>query len=278
MARILQNLLKIFMFFLFMLYIKEGFPQINEFVYCTVTQIYANTVFLKLEEYEKEGTLTISEISPGRIRNLREYVEVGRKTVCKVLRIDENLKRIDVSLRRVSLHARNSKLEQIKKEEFADKVYNEVSKKINISKDELFEKTYEKIFENYETVFESLYDIMFDNKKISMFEKLDKSQRERFLKAINEKIKPENFSIRKKFKLTSFEKNGVIVIKEAISEAKKELDSKIPISKIIYVSGGEFEISLESGNLKDLDLNISKFFLDIEKQLKQKKLFFEKIN
>ena len=257
-----------------MLYIKEGFPPTNEFVYCTVNKIYANTVFLKLEEYEKEGTLTISEISPGRIRNLRDYVEVGRKIVCKVLRIDEKLKRIDVSLRRVSLYARNFKLEQIKKEEFADKVYSEVSKKIGVSKDELFEKTFEKIFENYETVFESLYDVMFDNKKISMFEKLDKNQRENFLNVINEKIKPENFSIRKKFKLTSYEKNGVFIIKEAIKEAEKEFDKKISMKKILYVAGGKFEVALESGNLKNLDLNISKFFLELEKTIKAKKIIF----
>ena len=259
-----------------MLYIKDGFPQINEFVYCTVNQIHANTVFLKIEEYEKEGVLTISEIAPGRIRNLRKYVEVGRKIVCKVLRIDEKLKRIDVSLRRVSLHARNSKLEQIKKEEFANKVYLDISKKIGITKDELFEKTYAEIFENYETVFEALYVIMFDNKKISMFKNLDKEKREEFLKIVNEKIKPENFSDKKKFELTSFSENGVLMIKEAIFDAEKKINKDIFSKKISYISAGIFEIFVESNDLKKLDLNISNFFLELEKQAKQKNLFFQK--
>ena len=100
-----------------MLYTKDGYPQINEIVLCTVKKIYGNTVFVDLNEYEKEGVLTISEIAPGRIRNLRDHVTEAKQIVCKVLRVDEKHNRIDVSLRRVPIPVMKDKLEEIKKEE-----------------------------------------------------------------------------------------------------------------------------------------------------------------
>ena len=59
--------------------IEEG-----QIVLCTVDKIVGTTVFVKIED-NGEGTITTSEISPGRIRNLRKYVIPGKKIVCKVL-------------------------------------------------------------------------------------------------------------------------------------------------------------------------------------------------
>ena len=163
-----------------MLYIRDGYPEVNENVLCIVTKIYGNTVFVSLPEYEKEGVLTISEIAPGRIRNLRDHVVEDKRIVCKVLRVDESQKRIDVSLRRVNLQATKQKTEEIKKEEFSEKMYEDIASKIGTTKDDLFERTYEVIFEECESVFEMLYEIMIDNSKIELFDKLKKEEKEEF--------------------------------------------------------------------------------------------------
>ena len=55
----------------------------GQIVLCTVEKILGTTVFVKIEN-NGEGTLTTSEISPGRIRNLRDYVVIGKKIVCKI--------------------------------------------------------------------------------------------------------------------------------------------------------------------------------------------------
>jgi translation initiation factor 2 alpha subunit (eIF-2alpha) len=67
-------------------------------VLCTVTKIVGTSVFVKLDDYNKEATIITSEIAPGRIRNLRDYVVPNKKIVCKILRID-NKGQIDLSLR-----------------------------------------------------------------------------------------------------------------------------------------------------------------------------------
>ena len=91
---------------------KKGFPQESEIVLCTVSNISYNSVFVKLDEYiNLQGMIHISEISPGRIRNIRDYVKPGKVIVCKILRIHQQKGHIDLSLRRVTESQRRKKPE-----------------------------------------------------------------------------------------------------------------------------------------------------------------------
>ena len=49
-----------------MLYYKEGMPEEDEIVLCKVTKIFPSSVFVELLEFNKQGMVHISEISPGR--------------------------------------------------------------------------------------------------------------------------------------------------------------------------------------------------------------------
>jgi translation initiation factor 2 subunit 1 len=61
----------------------------GQVVLATVEKIVGTAVFVKIKS-GGEGTITFSEIAPGRIRNLREYVSVGKTIVAKVLKADKN--------------------------------------------------------------------------------------------------------------------------------------------------------------------------------------------
>lgn len=249
-----------------MLYVKDGYPDVNENVLCIVTKIYGNTVFVSLPEYEKEGVLTISEIAPGRIRNLRDHVVEDKHIICKVLRVDESQNRIDVSLRRVNLQATKQKNEEIKKEEFSEKMYEDIAQKIGTDKEDLFERTYEVIFEEHESVFDMLYEVMIDNKKIELFNKLSKQEREEFITAINERIKPEEETLKKKFKLSSTAENGVILVKNALSESVDSV--KYDKLKVVYLGAGDYEIVITHDDMKSADKVFRGFKSELEKQSK----------
>ena len=245
-----------------MLYVKDGFPEPNEDVLCIVSKIYGNSVFVKIPEYEKEGVLTISEVAPGRIRNLRDHVVEDKHIICKILRVDKNQNRIDVSLRRVNLQARKRKQEEIKKEEFADRMYEDIAQKINISKDELFEKTYEEIFEEFDLVFEMLYAIMIDNSKIGVFSKLNDEEREIFVQIINDRIKPEEEILKRKFELSSIKEDGVVRVREVIaSSIKKTQYDKI---NVIYLGAGDFEVRVVHEDMKSADKIFKIFKQELE--------------
>jgi translation initiation factor 2 alpha subunit (eIF-2alpha) len=253
-----------------MLYIKDGYPETGEIVLCTVKKIYGNTTFVFLEEYEKEGVLTIAEIAPGRIRNLRDYVTETKRIVCKVLRVDEKGRRIDVSLRRVPIPVMKGKLEEIKKEDYADRIYQEVAQKINTTKEDLFEKTYEPIFEQYDVVFEALYDIMLDNSKVEMFTNLSQEEKNTLVEVINDRIKPEEVIFREKFHFVSEDMNGVEKIKSALDEALNSLNHKK--IKVIYLAAGEFEIKIIHEDMKSADKVFNNFKKSLEEQAKKNNL------
>ena len=71
--------------------------EVGDIVLCTVERIEKTIVFVKIEDENKdlEGSIIMSEVAPGRIRNIRNYVVPKKKIVCKVLRISGN--RIDLS-------------------------------------------------------------------------------------------------------------------------------------------------------------------------------------
>jgi len=82
-----------------MFYKKKDFPEEGEIVLCTVKKILYHSVFVNLDEYEnKEGIIHISEISPGRIRNIRDFVKENKTIVCKVLRTNKEKNQFQICL------------------------------------------------------------------------------------------------------------------------------------------------------------------------------------
>ena len=105
-----------------MLFKKQGFPEEGELVLCTVTSVQFHSVFVDIDEYGKSGLIHISEVSPGRIRNIRDFVKECKKIVCKVLRINEEKGYIDLSLRRDNESEKIRKIDYNKKEQNSEKI------------------------------------------------------------------------------------------------------------------------------------------------------------
>src|SRR3989339_643176 len=55
-------------------------------IMCTVDRIVGTIVFVKIDGTNKEGSITFSEISPGRIRNIRDFVTPKKKIICEILK------------------------------------------------------------------------------------------------------------------------------------------------------------------------------------------------
>ncbi|MBU2637591.1 MAG: S1 RNA-binding domain-containing protein, partial [Nanoarchaeota archaeon] len=113
------------------MYLKKGIPEEGEIVLCRVRKILPHSVFVDLIEYSnKEAMVHISEIAPGRIRNIRDYVKEGKQVVCKVLQLNKERGTIDISLRRVSLQQKLKKEEGFKQEQKSEKMLELVAQKL----------------------------------------------------------------------------------------------------------------------------------------------------
>jgi len=234
-----------------MLYRREGFPQEDELVFCTVTKIFHSSVFVVLDEYERSGMINISEIAPGRIRNIRDYVTQGKKIVCKVLRIDEKKGHIDLSLRRVNEAERKRKLEEIKQEQKAEKIIELSAKQLKEKTEELYNKVADKVFEKQPYLFLFFKDVGEGKAQIKDLG-LAKKETDILQTIVSEKFKPPRIEIKSVLELKSYEPNGVEIIKKILGNIEKT--SGISLS---YLGGGRYRINIESDSYKEAEKTLS---------------------
>lgn len=226
-----------------MLYRKSGMPEEDELVLCTITKIHYNSVFARLDEYDKSGMIHISEISPGRIRNIRDYVVEGKKVICKVLRVDPVKGHIDLSLRRVNEGQRRKKNEEIKSEQRAEKIIEGLAKQLNLGLNAVYEEVAGNVFKKYEYIHRCFKDVV--EKGLNLADLgIKKEIAEHLTKIIKEKIKPPIVQIKGELALTSYDKDGVEVIKQALSKAK---DKDIAIN---YKGAGKYNVIVKAGDYK----------------------------
>lgn len=229
--------------------IEEG-----DMVLCTVDRIAGTVVFVKIEGEEKEGNIILSEIAPGRIRNLREYVIPKKKIVCKVLKTTGGT--ITLSLRRVTPKERNEVMEE----------YNQERGYINILKSVLKEKS-ESTIENI-TSKEKIYNFFEKAKEEPKIleEIIGKEDANKILNILFEQ-KKKRITIKKTIYLKTNESNGVYNIKEILGEQKGV--------EIKYISAGKYSINLETDDGKKGEQKIKTILEDIEKKSKEKGVQFE---
>jgi len=140
---------------------KEGIPEEGELVLCTINNIHFHSVFAKLDEYNKSGLIHISEVSPGRIRNIRDFVSEGKKVVCKVIRVNAEKGHIDLSLRRVNESQRRNKISEIKLEQMAEKIVEQTAKKTGTQASEIYASIMGKLKGRYSSLYAFFEDVSF---------------------------------------------------------------------------------------------------------------------
>jgi translation initiation factor 2 alpha subunit (eIF-2alpha) len=229
--------------------LKEG-----DLVLCTVTQLGKTTVFVKIEG-DGEGTIVTSEIAPGRIRNLRDYVIPNKRIVCKVLRIDGN--NINLSLRRVSPKEHKEIMELHEKERNSLSILRSVLK-------EKAEQVAEKIKQE-SSLHEFLQNCRTNPKQLEKY--LQGGDAERICKILQEK-KEKQIEIKKEFKLSSKKPNGIKIIKETLSVCHGNCD-------ISYLAAGRYVIKMKSDDYKKANQQLNSILEKIEKLAKEKKSEFE---
>ncbi len=232
--------------------------QAGDLVLCTVERIEKTIVFVKVHHQGKEldGTIVTSEISPGRIRNIRNYVVPKKKIVCKVLRVSKG--NIELSLRRVTQKEKKEVLERYSQEKSYKSIFKTILK-------EYAERAIKEIEKNT-----TLYDFIEEAKKSpEILEKIiGKEKAEKILKIIKTE-KTKKASIKKEFLLTTKNPDGVKLIKNILKEIKK--------AEIKYLSAGKYSIKLESDNLKQADIQINEILKNLEEKAEKHNMDFKVI-
>lgn len=250
---------------------KDNFPDESEIVLCTVTNIQYNSVFVKLDEYENlQGMIHISEISPGRIRNLRDYVKEGKVIVCKILKIHKGKGHIDLSLRRVNENQRRLKLDSIKRKQKAEKIVEFTANEIKADKEKLLKDINNSALEQFNTLYDCFESVIENNYDLNNL-KLEKKLTDKLLEQIKQKIKPSTVSVGGTIKLTSYEIDGIKKVKDALIKGEKT-DKSVDIT---YEGAGKFKINVIAKEYKTAEKILETALDNIESEIKKDKGTFE---
>jgi len=228
--------------------IEEG-----DIVLCTVDRIVGTNVFVKIEN-NGEGCIIFSEIAPGRIRNIRNYVVPKKKIACKVLRISGD--RIDLSFRRVTLKEQKELKERYKQEKSYEKILKSV----------LGEEQGEKIIQEISKK-DKIYDFLQDAKENP--KELEKLVGRENLKKIVDILKTQKQKkavLKKEIFLTTTEPNGIELIKNLLKRIKG--------TEIKYISSGKYSLKRKSDDIKKTDTELKNTLEELEKEAKKKGVEF----
>lgn len=227
--------------------------KVNDIVMCTVKNIEGASVFLQIED-NGIGSMIMSEVAAGRIRNLREYVTPNKKVVCKVLSIDKD--HIQLSLRRVTGKEREDCLNNFKKE----KIFISIIKSFTKNPEEKIKEIKNKL-----SITEFLEEVKTNKKALDEF--FTKTEAEKIVPLLAEKEHKEK-EVKKVFVLKTLSSSGIEEIKSILSAETNKADIK-------YIGSSQFSITAKARDFKDANTKINSALKNIESNSKAKKIYFE---
>lgn len=242
--------------------IEEG-----EIILGKVEKIAGTVIFITFQDPDTnekyEGSMVFSEVSPGRIRNIRDYVFPGKQIACKILKKSEK-GHIELSLRRVSLKEKKELKEKLKQE----KSYKSILKSI------LGEKSKEvlkKIHEQKINVYDYLEDAKENKNKQKEIADIIGEKNLQGLMEILDKQKKNESVVKKEINLSSQNPNGLQLIKDILTEGKEEG------VEIKYISAGKYSLKTKDPEIKKADQRLQRIISEIEKKAKKNEMEFSRI-
>ncbi|HLD06925.1 MAG TPA: S1 RNA-binding domain-containing protein [Candidatus Nanoarchaeia archaeon] len=244
---------------------KQQFPEEDELVLCTITKIQMNSVFVHLDEYGCGGMIHISEVSPGRIRNIREHVKEGKKVVCKVLRVNTERGHIDLSLRRVTQSERRQKSEELKMELKARKIVEMIAVQLKQDKRALEEMIVAAAAKKYKSL-HHLFQAIGKGEASAAKLQLPKDVASAVDELVTVRMKPAEVVIKRRFIIQSYGPEGVEDIKAALQKAV-QLNSAVRIS---YEGAGRYKAAMNGPEYKATEKLMQQVTDTILKEMEKK--------
>ncbi|UCD21113.1 MAG: S1 RNA-binding domain-containing protein [archaeon] len=235
---------------------SKEFPKVNKIILGTVDKIKIASVFIKLKDFPLSGVITFSEIAPGRIRNIRNYVKPGQKIAVKVLRVDTVKGHVDLSLRRVSQKEKKQAMESEKKEKELSVLLSLTTQdqdKIGKIMEGLKEYGISDFFEEV---------VKKEKESLKLLKEVGLTEKESIvlIGKIKEKVKTKKIYVKTKLSLKCFESDGMERIKKVLS---------VKEGIISYKSAPNYTLTVESLDYKSGNKKTENLIQELQKKAKQ---------
>jgi translation initiation factor 2 subunit 1 len=229
---------------------RPEWPEVGDLVITTVIRITDYGAYVRLDEYDKEGLLHVSEVASRWVRNIRDYVREGQKVVLKVLRVHAEKGHVDLSRRRVTKREKKDKLLLWKKDRKAEGLLRTAAEKLNISFEEayakagaLIEKAFGDLHEGLEKTAKKGVDVLLElgiNKELAVT----------LADIAKEKITISLVNVKGIIELQNAKPKGVLSIKETLKNAIEVGELEGADVKVYLISPPKYRIVVSAEDYK----------------------------
>jgi translation initiation factor 2 subunit 1 len=232
---------------------RPEWPEVGDLVVTTVIRITDYGAYVRLDEYDKEGLLHVSEVASRWVRNIRDYVREGQKVVLKVLRVHAEKGHVDLSRRRVTKRDKREKLLSWKKDRKAESLLRTAAEKLNISFEEAYEKAGALIEKAFGELYYGLEKTAKNGVEVLMELGIDKKLAVILEEIAKEKIQISLVNVKGILELQNPKPNGVLIIKDTLKYAKEVGESEDADVTVYLVSPPKYRIIVAAENYKSAE-------------------------
>ena len=233
------------------MYNKTGYPEKDDLVICTVERLLPSSVNVSLDEYKKiEAMIHVSEISRKWVRNLKTYMKIGKKLVCKVMQANESENLVTLSLRRVGSGQMRNKMAEWASENRANDILEVIAKQIDLTTKQIYEKFGDKVLAEYGLLNPILIEIAKGDEEIFGELKIEKSLAEKLKDLIQKRITLPKAEISGLITMSTSDTNGLQAIKDTVKSGQEHAKKKKVEMKLIYLGAPKYQIKVISDDFK----------------------------
>lgn len=222
-------------------------PTEGELVLCTITNIQKNCAWARLDEYDIEGMIHISEVASSWVRNIRNFIRDDQHLVCRVMNVDPKTNHVGLSIKRVSDAEVRQKMESARRVKRAEKLLEFAAKQMGVDPKTAYETVGKKLEDEFGDVYSAL-------EAAARGEKLpvEKKWAEVLTEIGKKNIIIPTYKITRFMTITSEKPDGLLAVKKAI---KTMMDQKVHVQ---YISAPKYMVTLQGEDRKQVANKLQK--------------------
>ncbi len=225
---------------------EANWPELGEFLVCTITTVKQNGVYVDLDGYPgREGFIFIGEVASGWVKNIRSIVREGQRVVAKALKVRKDKKSVELSIKSVSDERRRDTLQRWKNKQRAGQLLRIVGERSGWDDDKITEMNAE-LSETYGSLYAAFEETAIENSALEN-EGFKGDWIKVFVEIAIENIIPEFVNIRAVANIQIHASEGIEVIRKALTAVEKCASEKDEVEIAAYYDGApEYRIELKA--------------------------------
>jgi len=241
------------------MYKRKGFPEKGDFVICTIKRVLPHSAFVDLDEYEnKEGMIHVSEMPRKWVRNMKTYLKIGKKLVCKVMDVEPEKNFINLSVRRVGASQNRTKLSEWNNEKKAHDILEVFAKQNKKTIKTIYNEIGNKLLDKYGLLYPVFLEVASSGSKTLIDAGVKKDLAEKLTELIQKRIVIPKAEIEGILTMSSAASNGLEIIKTAIAKAKGLAKKEKVGFEIKYLGAPKYKFKIIADDFKTAERILSK--------------------